>query len=234
MESIRGALAALVTGVSAALVVVALAILPFLSPAWVSFAQHRAQAEQWTGFTTQQLATVTDAVLIDLVVGPPDFDVTLDGEPVLKDSERSHMRDVRNVFAGFFALAAGAAVVLVVLYFGARGAVARQRFWKRLERTAGGIIVVTLVAGVVGVLVFDTAFTIFHQLFFPGGNWQFDPATDRLVQLFPEQFWVESTVAVGITVIVLALLMRWLARRRVHALESRARLAASLEARPAG
>ena len=79
MHSLRGALAALVTGVAAALVVVALAILPFLNPVWVGFAQGRAQAEAWTGFTTEQLAAVTNPILVDLVVGPPDFDVTLDG-----------------------------------------------------------------------------------------------------------------------------------------------------------
>ena len=56
MDTLRGALAALVTGISAALVIVALAILPFLNPVWVSFAQERAQAEAWTGFTTEQLA----------------------------------------------------------------------------------------------------------------------------------------------------------------------------------
>jgi integral membrane protein (TIGR01906 family) len=232
MDSIRGTLAALVTGISLALVVVALAILPFLSPAWVSFAQGRAQAEAWTGFTTAQLADVTNQVLADLVIGPPDFDATLDGTVVLKDSERAHMRDVRGVFFGFFLVAAAAAVLLVVLYVAARGAVVRQRFWRRVQRAGVAIVLVTLIGGAAGVLLFDAAFTLFHQVFFPGGNWQFDPRTDRLVQLFPEQFWVESTIAVGVAIIALGLLLALAGRWRVRALSSRATVAASLAQRP--
>ena len=118
---LRGALAALVIGISTALVIVALAILPFLTPAWVAFGQGRAQATAWTGFTEADLRTVTDAILADLVVGPPDFDVTLDGVPVLEERERQHMRDVRGVFAAFYALAAVGAVVLVAAFLLARG-----------------------------------------------------------------------------------------------------------------
>jgi integral membrane protein (TIGR01906 family) len=233
MISIRGGLAALVTGAAATLVIVALAILPYLSPAWVSFGQSRAQAEAWTGFTTEQLGTVTNEILADLVLGPPDFDVTLDGVPVLKPSEREHMRDVRGVFFGFFVVAAAGGVVLVALFLAARGAVARRRLWHRLERTGLAVVAGTLVLGVGGLLFFDAAFTLFHEVFFPGGNWLFDPRTDRLVQLFPESFWVESTIAVGITVIGLALLLVVVARWRGRALASRAMVAASLGTRPA-
>jgi uncharacterized membrane protein len=42
----------------------------------------------------------------------------------------------------------------------------------------------------------------------------FDPRTDRLVQLFPEAFWVESTIAVGVTIIAFALLLAAVARWR--------------------
>ena len=170
MDTLRGALAALVTGISAALVIVALAILPFLNPVWVSFAQERAQAEAWTGFTTEQLAAVTNPILMDLVLGPPDFDVTLDGAAVLNDNERGHMRDVRGVFFGFFAVAVVAAVVLVLMFLAARGPDARARFWRRLARTGYAIVAVTVVGGVAGLLFFDSAFILFHEIFFPGGE----------------------------------------------------------------
>ncbi len=232
MDSIRGALAALATGLAATLVIVALSILPFLNPVWVGFEQGRSQAAAWTGFTPAQLEAVTNPILVDLVIGPPDFDVTLEGAPVLKEAERAHMRDVRGVFFGFFAVAAVAAVVLVGLFLGARGAVARQRFWRRLATTGVAIAVVTVFGGVVGMLVFDQAFILFHEVFFPGGNYLFDPSTDRLVQLFPEQFWVESTIGVGIVVIALSLLLAYVARGRAARLASRASLAGSLGTRP--
>jgi integral membrane protein (TIGR01906 family) len=214
MDSLRGALAALVTGVAVALVIVAVAILPFLNPPWVAFAQARAQADAWTGWTTVQLATVTDQVLADLVIGPPDFDATLDGAPVLNENERSHMRDVRGVFAAFFVLAAGAALLLGVLFLASRGPEARGRFWRRLERSGLVVAGVTLIGGLGGVLLFDQAFMLFHVIFFPGGNYLFDPSTERLVQLFPQQFWVDSTIGVGAVVVLLGLATAWVGRRR--------------------
>ncbi len=221
MDSIRGALAALVTGVAAALVIVALSILPFLNPAWVGFAQERAQAAAWTGFAPEQLSAATDAILADLIVGPPDFDVALDGTPVLNDRERGHMQDVRSVFASFFLLAAGAAVVLAVQFLLARGPQARARLWRRLGRTGIVVAVVTVIGGVLAMLFFDAAFELFHELFFPAGSYLFDPSTERLVQLFPQQFWVESTVGVGIVIIVLSVVLTWIARRRAATLEAR-------------
>ncbi len=221
MDSIRGGLSALVTGIAGALVLVALAILPFLSPAWVGFEQGRARADAWTGFTPNQLQAVTGAILADLVVGPPDFDVMVDGSAVLNDRERGHMRDVRNVFASFFVVAAAAAVVLAVQFVLARGVAARARLWRRLARTGILVAAVTVVGGVLGMLFFDAAFEVFHELFFPAGSYLFDPRTERLVQLFPQQFWVESTIGVGAVIIGLSLGLAWVARRRAALLVAR-------------
>jgi integral membrane protein (TIGR01906 family) len=129
------------------------------------------------------------------------------------------MRDVRGVFAGFYIVAIGGAFVLAGAVLLTRHRPARARLWRRLARAGTVIAVVTVFGGGIGVLVFDQAFTVFHEIFFPGGNWQFDPRTDRLVQLFPDQFWSETTVAVGITIIVLALGLRWLGGRRPAGLE---------------
>jgi integral membrane protein (TIGR01906 family) len=217
MDSLRGALAALVIGVSAALVIVALAILPFLNPVWVGFAQDRAQAGAWTGFTPDQLRTVTGEILSDLVIGPPNFEASIDGAPVLKVPERDHMRDVRRVFFEFFVAAAAGAVVLAGAFVLARGPAARARLWRRLSGTGLVVVVVTVVGGVLGVLFFDAAFEAFHEVFFPAGTYLFDTRTDRLVQLFPQQFWVESTIAVGLVIILLGLGLAWVGRRRAAA-----------------
>jgi integral membrane protein (TIGR01906 family) len=222
MVSLRGFLAALVIGVAATVVILALAILPFLNPVWVGFAQARAEATAWTGWTIGELRTVTDAVLHDLVLGPPAFDVALGGVAVLNERERSHMADVRDVFAGFFLVAVACLGVLVAPFVLARGPTARARLWRRLSRAGAAIVVVTIVGGTLGVLFFDAAFTLFHDLFFPPGTWTFDPGSERLVQLFPYRFWVETSVAVGVVVIALATLLWWVGRRRAAAAEGRA------------
>ena len=132
MHTLTGVLASLAIGIATALVIIAIAILPFLTPAWVSFEQGRAQAAAWTGFTEADLRTATDSILADLVIGPPDFHVALDGVPVLDEREAQHMRDVRGVFAAFYGLAIVGAIVLVAAFLLARGRAARARFWRRL------------------------------------------------------------------------------------------------------
>ena len=66
-------------------------------------------------------------------------------------------------------------------------------------------------------VAFDTLFTLFHQVFFPGGNWSFDPSRQRLVQLYPFAFWQLVAAAYGVLVLVLGagawLLGQALARR---------------------
>lgn len=214
MSSLRGAITSLVLGIATAIVIVALAILPFLNPLWVGFEQGRAQAGAWTGFTAGDLRTVTDAILADLIVGPPDFDVAIDGEAVLDVRERQHMVDVRGVFAAFYVVAAGAALVLAAAFALSRRESQRRTLWRRLSGAGAVTAVMTVVVGVVGVLFFDQAFELFHTLFFPAGSYTFDTGTEKLVQLFPYQFWVETSVAVAAVIVGLSALVWWIGRRR--------------------
>jgi integral membrane protein (TIGR01906 family) len=197
--------AAAATGLAAALVIVAIAILPFLTPAWVAFEQGRTNAAALTGYSESDLRTATNAILHDLVVGPPDFAVEVAGAPVLEERERAHMRDVRGVFAGFGLLAVAAAVVLVAGLVGARRMGHVERAWSAIRTGMQFLVVGIVVAGVIVTFAFDAVFEVFHRLFFPGGSYTFDPRTDRLVQLFPFDFWSETTIVLGGLIVVIAL-----------------------------
>jgi integral membrane protein (TIGR01906 family) len=197
-------LAAVATAIAASIVVIAIAILPFLTPAWVSFEQGRTHAASLAGYSEADLGAATNAILHDLVLGPPDFAVEVGGVPVLEERERAHMRDVRGVFAGFFLIAALAAVGFVVLFAGARRMGHAGRAWSAISAGMRGLIVAIVVAGIVASVAFDAVFEIFHQLFFPAGSFTFDPRTDRLVQLFPFDFWSETTIVLGVVIVVIA------------------------------
>jgi integral membrane protein (TIGR01906 family) len=208
--------AAVATAFATAIVIVAIAILPFLSPAWVLFEQGRSDAAGLTGFTTEQLRTATDAILADLVFGPPDFDVEVAGAPVLNEREQSHMRDVRGVFGGFGLVAAAAAIVVAAAFLGARRLGHPERAWRAMRAGAIGLAAVVVVAGVAVLVAFDALFELFHRLFFAGGSYTFDPGTERLVQLFPFAFWSETTMAVGVVILVLCAIASALAGRRAR------------------
>ncbi|MBI3749288.1 MAG: DUF1461 domain-containing protein [Chloroflexi bacterium] len=197
MNALGARAASVLTGLATAIVIVALAILPFLTPQWVSFEQGRANAAAWTGFTTPELNTITGSILSDLVFGPPDFRVAVAGDPVLDDRERGHMRDVRTVFTGLFLLAAASGVVLVL----ASRRTGRAATWRAVRRGASGLAVAIVALGAVALVAFDALFEAFHEVLFPAGSYDFDPATERLVQLFPFQFWQETAIVVGVVIV---------------------------------
>jgi integral membrane protein (TIGR01906 family) len=210
IERLSRASASVLVGIATAVVILALAIVPFVNPAWVSFEQGRARAEAWTGYSTPQLRQATDAILSDLVLGPPKFDVVVAGQEVLNARERQHMTDVRGVFVGLAVLAVASLVVLFVAHRLLGGS---ARFWRAVRRGTAGLAIGVLVVGVIGAFAFDLAFDVFHRLFFAGGSYTFDPRTDRLVQLFPEQFWFETSLAVGALILLLCLVASRLGSR---------------------
>ena len=214
MRSPLNVLADVWIGLATALAILAVTIPLFLNPPWVGFEQGRSQATAWTGFSEADLTAATNAILSDLVVGPPDFDVTVDGAPVLNERERSHMRDVRGVFMGFFALAIVASVSALVIAARRRGQ-ERVATWRAVQGGALGLIASLIVGAFISFFAFDTLFETFHRIFFPSGSYDFDPTTDRLVQLFPFQFWNETAIAVGVVSIVIAMLVALIAARRL-------------------
>ena len=196
-----------------ALVILGASIAPFLAPAYIRLEQDRVGVGALTGLAPAQLDAIAGSLIGDLVLWRGDFDVAVEGNPVLNDRERSHMRDVRGVFAGFFALVALAAVVLVVAARRATGTGARRALSRAVSGGARGLAIGLAVVGAVAILAFDAAFEVFHRLFFSSGSYTFDPAKDRLVQLFPVTFWSETVVAVGVVTMAAALVTMWRARR---------------------
>ena len=205
--------ASVVIGIATAVVIVTAVVLPFLTPQWVAFEQGRANATAWTGYTTDELRAATDAILSDLVFGPPDFDVAVNGEPVLVERERGHMRDVRTVFSALWLLAAASIVILLV----ASRWRDRAAAWRAVRRAGLGLAGLVAALGIVALAAFDALFDLFHRILFPGGSYTFDPATERLVQLFPYAFWQETAIVVGVAIIVVSVTVALMAGRRVGA-----------------
>lgn len=193
------------------IVIVGVSVVAYFNPLWIPIAQDRADVPSITGWDAREVRTATDAILSDLVLGPPAFDVQIRGEAVLDERERSHMADV----AGVVRLAAGVLIATAAAW-GVGVWSGRRRAWV-WRAVAVGAAVLALIGVVVGVLVvffFDAAFLLFHLLFFPQGNFLFDPTTQRLTQLFPEPLFVESSIAIAATSLIIAVLVALLARRR--------------------
>ena len=204
--------ASVVVVIATPFAVVAVAVLMFLNPAWVGFEQDRSGVPALTGYSHAEVQQVTGSILSDLVFGPPDFGVAVDGSsvPVLDSRERSHMVDVRNVLLDLGLLALLAAAALVVIGIASR---AGAWFWDAVEVGSRVTIVGVAVVGLGFAIFFEQAFELFHELFFSPGSYSFDRADEKLVQLFPDQFWAETSVAIALGVLGVALLAGFAARR---------------------
>ena len=126
------------------------------------------------------------------------------------------MRDVRVVLYGFLLLAVVSLVFVVVSLVRAPRDATR---WKAVSRGGIGLVVAMVVLGVFAFVAFDTAFLLFHEIFFPGGNFSFDPTTERLVQLYPFAFWQYTSAALGVLLIAGGSLTWFVGRRLANGKE---------------
>ncbi|HEX7473925.1 MAG TPA: DUF1461 domain-containing protein [Candidatus Limnocylindrales bacterium] len=192
------------------LLLLGVGVAALFNPPFVAFEQGRAGSTAFTGYTQDEVRTATDAILGNLYFGG-DFAVAVRGEPVLDPREQAHMRDVRGVFAGFFAAVLLSGLVLLVAGWRSRGA---AWFWRATRTGAIGLAVGVIALGVVSLVAFDALFEAFHEVFFAGGTYLFDPRTERLVQLFPDQFWSETSIVLAAILLGLARLVAVIGRRQ--------------------
>ena len=123
----------------------------------------------------------------------------------------SHFADVRGLFLLDLAVLAAALLFLLGLWIVCRR---RRTSLSRLGgRTPGfwaacGLGGVILIVAALAATDFDRAFTIFHSIFFPGKeNWLFDPATDPVILLLPEEFFRNCAIAIAVSLLGLCLVL---------------------------
>ena len=129
---------------------------------------------------------------------------------VFNRREVLHMRDVKGLVQGVYRVQEASAVYL--LAFALMGFIVwRDSFRRRLARTAlwGAVATLGAVAlvGLLSLLGFDRLFYTFHVLSFSNDLWQLDPYRDYLLRMFPNGFWFDATLFIGLATIVEALLI---------------------------
>lgn len=100
---------------------------------------------------------------------------------VYSEREQRHLQDVRS-------LVVITETLLVLAGLGGLAALFKQGLFEHASYWMTGIIAVVAVAGVAA---FDATFTVFHELFFTGDSYLFDPAS-TLIQTFPASFFADG------------------------------------------
>ena len=116
-------------------------------------------------------------------------------------AELSHLKDVQQVMNGtnyfFYVL-----LFICTLIF---------TYYKKKEKIYllkyGGIttLILFVLVSLISLISFNFLFIIFHQIFFPQGNWMF-AQTSFLITTFPITFFISITTKIIISTLILAII----------------------------
>lgn len=142
--------------------------------------------------------------------------------PDLNQDELSHMSDVKdliqNLRIAYFILLIIYTVLIISLLLISKNIVGilSELLYK------GGIIanITFIILILIILLSFTQSFWIFHEIFFPQGNFAF-PADSVLKQLFPDSIFVEgfrrimvSSFVVGLVILVAGIIIKFISQRK--------------------
>lgn len=158
--------------------------------------------EAQTGFTREEIKTAFDEML-DYCLGAEEFSTG-----VLRWSEegKAHFTDVRVLFLLDLSVLSIFTILLLAALIAMGLTTWRpRRLWGRGPAfwAGAGLALVFLIVGGLAALDFDRAFVLFHALFFPGkDNWLFDPRTDEIIRILPQDFFMNCAILILVILIL--------------------------------
>lgn len=159
-----------------------------------------------TGYDYQTIKDAYDEVLDYLTIPGKEFGT---GELRYSEEGASHFADCKVLFdlnAQAFLVAIWVLAVIIILKNKGLVNILKPRgfgvgFWAGVG-TLGFFGVVALLAS----LDFNTAFVVFHSIFFPGkDNWLFNPSTDQIIRVMPQEFFMNCAILIVSSIITLCL-----------------------------
>ena len=131
----------------------------------------------------------------------PDF--------VMSETGRIHFEEVKRIFEAVQILMISTGLVSAVLVYFRH----KEKEYRYLRLTSIFSIGIPLVLGILACADFDTAFVIFHKIFFRNDYWIFDSYTDPIINVLPQDFFMHCFIAIISVVILLSLVCFVLYRR---------------------
>jgi integral membrane protein (TIGR01906 family) len=139
--------------------------------------------------------------------------------PLFTAEELSHMVDVKRVIDGCWR----AQVISGLLILAALGVLLARRATRSHAYVGlmfGGMLTVgfLVMLGLFMLVGFDSAFVLFHDVFFPQGNWTFD-YTSSLIRMLPERYFFDYGVLIAGGALLAGLVVTgagWLLKRGAH------------------
>lgn len=148
-----------------------------------------------TGRTWQELKDITRDLLIYLK-GKAGDEIL---EPNFNEREILHMKDVQVLFKyGFIlkyiSIILSLILIIVLAIQGEKDLLGRYMY--------KGLFINWIIAGLLLIMIyfdFSKYFTYFHEIFFSNDLWLLDPETDLLIQMLPEEFFIDMAKNIGLS-----------------------------------
>lgn len=185
--------------------------------------------------TMENLLEVTDEMMAYLRGNREDLHVftIMGGEyrEFFNAREIAHMEDVRELFiAGLWLRRIGigiACIYAAVLAFWCKGRSDRKSQLQSLVPSSlclgtGIFFSASLILAAVIASDFSRYFIVFHHIFFDNDLWLLDPATDMLINIVPEPFFMDTAFRIGIVFACMVMIffivcfLLWKRGRKIH------------------
>jgi integral membrane protein (TIGR01906 family) len=135
------------------------------------------------------------------------------GQPLYNQRELSHMVDVKVTMGLALRVWYAALLLLVGFGLGARWAGWWETYLLGVRRGSWLTVIILATIILFVFLSFGVLFVAFHNVFFQPGTWTF-LYSDTLIRLFPERFWRDIFIYVGVLSVGAALLVIYILRLR--------------------
>lgn len=159
-----------------------------------------------TGWSYDVIKEAYDDVLDYLTLPGHEFGT---GQLAWTESEAAHFADCKVLFnLNFWALISSSVVTLTLFLLNRFNVITLQSPWGHKAYFWGGVIALALPVVLIILILcvgFDAAFTAFHSIFFPGKtDWVFNPKTEQIIQVMPEEFFLNCAIIIAVGLIVLS------------------------------
>lgn len=151
---------------------------------------ERLNIAEESGYSQEEIRENYDA-LIEYNVSPFQKELTLPSMPMSEEG-RIHFREVKAIFQLILKLFIGSAVILSI------GAVYKNQKKQYDYLKWAGIVTLVLPAAL-GILIFmdwENVFVSFHKMVFNNDYWLFDPATDPVIKILPDAYFMHCATLI--------------------------------------
>ena len=160
-----------------------------------------------TGYTISEIKSNYNAVI--------DYCLSFGNAPLkfptfpMSEGGRIHFAEVKNIFNLFKYMAIGGTLASTAWILWMR----RRHCYGYLKLTAILTVALPAFVGAAVALNWDRAFVTFHEIAFNNDYWLFDPATDPVINILPDEYFLHCAVMILVLVILGSLSCAFACRR---------------------